>query len=70
VAHTYVNYLLDAEMRAQEFAVLGRVMAGVRVRRVRPPADPSQVSALCETIAADARQLGSHESANASPGAD
>jgi len=70
VANTYVNYLLDAGMRAHEFEVLGRVMAGVGVRRVRPPADPSKVSALCETIAADARQVRRQESANASPGAD
>lgn len=70
VANTYVNYLLDAEMRAQEFGVLGRVMTGVRVRRVRPPADPSKVSALCETIAADARQLQRHKSANVLPGVD
>lgn len=70
VANTYVNYLLDAEMRAREFSVLGRLMAGVPVRRVRPTADPSKISALCETIAADARHLRGLGSSNASPGVD
>jgi hypothetical protein len=64
VANTYVNYLLDRDMREREFDVLGRVLAGVPVRRVRPTADPSKIFALCETIAADARKLMVHESAN------
>jgi hypothetical protein len=54
-ANTYVNYLLDSGMRAREFDVLSRVLAGVPVRRVRPTADPSKVFALCESIAADAK---------------
>jgi hypothetical protein len=58
VANTYVNYLLDSEMRAREFDVLSRVLATVPVRRVRIPADPSKVFALCESIIEDAtRQL-------------
>lgn len=57
VANTYVNYLLDRDMRAREFDVLSRLLAGVPVRRVRPAADPSKVFALCECIAADARQF-------------
>lgn len=64
VANTYVNYLLDRDMREREFDVLRRVLAGVPVRRVRPTADPSKIFALCETIAADARKLMVHESAN------
>jgi hypothetical protein len=70
VANTYVNYLLDADMRAREFDVLGRVLAGVPVRRVRPTADPSKVFALCEAIAADARQLAVRDSTNATSAAD
>ena len=57
VANTYVNYLLDTDMRAHEFDVLSRVMAGVHIRRVRPTADPSKIFAICETIAAEARQV-------------
>jgi len=56
VANTYVNYLLDREMRAHEFDVLSRVVTGIPIRRVRPPADPSAVFDLCEAIAADARR--------------
>ena len=43
VANTYVNYLLDRDMRSREFDVLGRVVEGIPVRRVRPQADPSTV---------------------------
>jgi len=57
VANTYVNYLLDREMRSQEFEMLSRVVAGIPIRRVRPPADPSAVFDLCEAIAADARRM-------------
>ncbi len=57
VANTYVNYLLDREMRSQEFDVLSRVVARIPIRRVRPPADPSAVFDLCEAIAADARRM-------------
>jgi hypothetical protein len=57
VANTYVNYLLDREMRAREFDVLSRLLAGVAVRHVRPIADTSKVQVLCESITADARQI-------------
>jgi hypothetical protein len=70
VANTYVNYLLDDDMRAREFDVLGRVLAGVPVRQVRPPADPSKVFALCEAIAADARRLAVRDSTSATSAAD
>jgi hypothetical protein len=70
VANTYVNYLLDSDMRAREFDVLGRVLAGVPIRRVRPTADPSKIFALCESISADARQLVVHESTRTSQEAD
>jgi hypothetical protein len=70
VANTYVNYLLDRDMRTREFDVLGRVLAGLRVRRVRPTADPSKTLALCETIAADARQLAVRDSKSAALASD
>ena len=70
VTNTYVNYLLDGEMRAREFEVLGRVVAGVPVRRVRPAADSFKIFALCEAISTDARQLMAHQSSSASQEAD
>lgn len=57
VANTYVNYLLDRDMRSREFDVLSRVVAGIPIRRVRPIADPSAVFDLCEAIAGDARRV-------------
>ena len=57
VANTYVNYLLDRDMRSREFDVLSRVVAGIPIRRVIPTADPSTVRDLCEVIASDAKQL-------------
>jgi hypothetical protein len=57
VANTQVNYLLDREMRGQEFDVLSRLVARVPIRRVRPPADPSALPKTCRTIAADAERL-------------
>lgn len=53
-ANSYVNYLLDQDMRRTEFEVLSRVVSKVPVRRVRPPAEPSVVFDLCKAIAADA----------------
>ena len=57
VANTYVNYLLDQDMRRREFDVLGRVVSEIPVRRVRPPAEPSAIFNLCEAIAADAKRV-------------
>ncbi len=57
VANTYVNYLLDRDMRSREFDALSRMLTAVPVRRVRPTADSWAIFALCETIAADAMRL-------------
>ena len=57
VANTYVNYLLDRDMRSREFDVLGRVVERIPVRRVRPQDDPSTVFNLCQAIATDARRV-------------
>ncbi len=58
VANTYVNYLLDADMRSREFDVLGRLVAGVPIRRVRAAADSSRLFDLVEAIVADASRIG------------
>ena len=57
VVNTYVNYLLDQDMRRTEFDVLSRVVSGIPVRRVRAPEEPSAIFKLCEAIADDARHV-------------
>jgi hypothetical protein len=57
VSNTYVNYLLDREMRHREFDLLSRLVAHVPLRRLRPCADPAGLLAMCEAVAADARQV-------------
>jgi hypothetical protein len=57
VANTYVNYLLDQDMRRTEFDVLGRVVSEIPIRRVHAPADSSAMCKLCEALTADAREV-------------
>ncbi len=57
VANTYVNYLLDRDMRSQEFDVLGRVVGGVPIRRTRPTTKASALPDLCDAILADVTRL-------------
>lgn len=57
VANTQVNYLLDREMRRQEFDVLSRLVAQIPVRSVRSPSDTSALAKICQTVAADAERL-------------
>ena len=68
VGDTYVNYLLDAQMRSHEFTFLSRLVAGVPVRSVKAPDDPSRLREFAESIAADARELFSVTCADAAPG--
>jgi hypothetical protein len=56
VANTYVNYLLDRDMRRTEFEVLSRVVSEIPICRVRTPAEPSEIFNLCEAIAAHAQR--------------
>jgi hypothetical protein len=65
VANTYVNYLLDQDMRRREFDVLGRLVSEIPVRRVRPPAESSAIFSLCEAIAGDAKRVITHAPATA-----
>jgi hypothetical protein len=57
VANTYVNYLLNREMRSREFDVLSRVVATIPIRLVRPPDDPAAIFELCDAIVADAKRV-------------
>jgi hypothetical protein len=53
VADTFANKILDREMRAREFDVLGRLVTGVPVRQVFPHSDPSRIHDLCRVIRED-----------------
>ena len=68
VTNTYVNYLLDRDMRSQEFDVLTRLVVRIPIRRVRPPADYSAVFDLSEAIANDARRVITRNPADATRG--
>jgi hypothetical protein len=57
VADTYANKILDREMRALEFAVLGRLITTVPVRRVCPHEDASRLENLCQVIRQDLSSL-------------
>ena len=67
-ANTYVNYLLDSEMREHEFNVLTHLISSVPVRFVRPPADPSRLRGMCEAVEIDLKKLTSLSSVAARPG--
>ena len=70
VTNTYVNYLLDRDMRSREFDVLTRLVVKIPVRRVRAPADYSAVFDLSEVIANDARRVMASNPADATSADD
>jgi hypothetical protein len=53
VANTYANYLLDVDMRAQEFGELETLATAVPLRRVQPKSDVSLTPELCHAIVRD-----------------
>jgi hypothetical protein len=57
VADTYANKILDREMRAHEFAVLGRLVSTVPIRRVHAHEDPTRLKELCNVIRKDLDSL-------------
>jgi hypothetical protein len=57
VADTFANKILDREMRAREFDVLGRLVTSVAVRQVFPNSDPSRILDLCRLIREDFASL-------------
>jgi hypothetical protein len=57
VAETYANKILDKEMRAREFAVLGQLVSIIPVRRVYPRQDARRLEDLCRTIREDLSSL-------------
>jgi hypothetical protein len=57
IANSYATGLLDSDMRAREFALFGRILAAVPVRRVRPHQDPARIESFCEVISAGYKTL-------------
>ena len=53
VADTFANKILDREMRAREFDVLGRLVTSVPVRQVFPHSDPLRIRDLCRVLRED-----------------
>ena len=62
VRNTYVNLLLDQEMRAHEFDAIGELVARVPVRRITSNGDSAHPYTLCEAIVSDLNSLPSPES--------
>jgi hypothetical protein len=57
VAETYANKILDREMRASEFEVLGQLVTSVPTRQVYPNVSASKLEELCRIIREDFNTL-------------
>jgi len=57
VQNTYMNYLLDARQRAQEFDSIARLVSTVSVRRLVPHRDLKRLGAMCELLVEDATRF-------------
>jgi hypothetical protein len=57
VADTFANKILDREMRAREFAVLGRLVTTVPIRRIHPHTDACRLQELCTVLCEDFASL-------------
>jgi hypothetical protein len=57
IADTFANKILDREMRAREFAVLGRLVTTVPIRRIHPNNDAFRLEELCVVVREDFRSL-------------
>lgn len=63
ISNTYAARLLDSSRRAQEFALLDRLVNHVPVRRVNPHAAPDQLAKLCDVLLRDFQALISKDAA-------
>lgn len=57
VANTYVNHILDRDMRSREFDVLSRVVVSIPMRRVRYAFDSTALASLCGAVMGDMGRL-------------
>ncbi len=62
VANTFATNALDSALRANEFATLGRLILGIRVREVVAHSDPKKLFELCALIREDLENHGSSSS--------
>jgi hypothetical protein len=58
VANSYATNMLDMNMRAREFEVLGRLATTIPVLRLRPHEDGSRIGRLCDLIDEKCNELG------------
>ncbi len=58
IANTYANKILDREMRAREFSILGRLVTSVPIRRIHALQDSTELEELCGVIRQDYESLG------------
>ncbi len=58
VANSYATNMLDRDMRAREFEVLGRLVTTVPVWRLRPHEEGSRIDSLCDVIHEKCLELG------------
>ena len=65
VADTFANKILDRQMRAKEFAVLGRLITTVPVRLLHPHSGPPNLDSLCTAVLDNLASLEMTESARA-----
>jgi hypothetical protein len=57
LCNTYINHLLDPEMRSREFTLLSRLQQSVPLRVIRPHENASRIYQLCEMILEDLASL-------------
>jgi hypothetical protein len=57
VANTFATNVLESEMRAKEFATLGRLVPNVRIREVFAHQDPARLPDLCRLIREDVENI-------------
>jgi predicted ATPase len=57
VTNTYATTFIDAKQRAQEFAVLGRLVTAVPIRKVNAKRGTLRVDELCDVIQRDFSSL-------------
>ena len=57
IENTYVNYLLDRDMRARDLDVLARLAARVPLRRLVPQADSAYLHSFRDAILDDFRAV-------------
>lgn len=59
IANSYMTYMLDNDMRMEEFNSLARVVNRIPLRKVKLHGDPAYLAKLCEIIVDDVQKLAS-----------